>query len=97
MAFNSGLFFVKANDKTIDLMTRIAGGWASPVVLAWGRVGGELWVGGAPACEAGWEAVHSPGTASWRLRVCCHPPTPCPPPADKLSKQKEWDQSVWNE
>ncbi|PRW59143.1 Nucleotide-diphospho-sugar transferase family [Chlorella sorokiniana] len=40
MAFNSGLFFVKANEKTIDLMTRIA---------------------------------------------------------DKLSKQKEWDQSVWNE
>jgi hypothetical protein len=26
MAFNSGLFFIKAGNKTIDLLTRIAGG-----------------------------------------------------------------------
>lgn len=26
MAFNSGLFFIKASNKTIDLLTRIAGG-----------------------------------------------------------------------
>ncbi|EFN57650.1 hypothetical protein CHLNCDRAFT_9428, partial [Chlorella variabilis] len=40
MAFNSGLFFIRANDKTIDLLTRIA---------------------------------------------------------DRLAKESDWDQSVWNE
>lgn len=40
MAFNSGLFFVKANDKTIDLMTRIAGGRWGQAALAEGRLVG---------------------------------------------------------
>lgn len=38
MAFNSGLFFIRANAKTIDLLTRIAG---------------ALWVGGGRMCVWG--------------------------------------------
>lgn len=53
MAFNSGLFFVKANDKTIDLMTRIAGGCCF--------CGWVLWV---PAQSAGCGSLPSTGVAA---------------------------------
>jgi hypothetical protein len=44
MAFNSGLFYIKANARCIDLLTRIAGG----------RGGGGVWAGQGD--HQGWAA-----------------------------------------
>lgn len=113
MAFNSGLFYIRANPRTVDLLTRIAGGrgQGAGVGVGWERAFGGFglrsWVGGMGARMQG--QLTLPALCISIHRIGPHP-TPTPPShptasapapagsaADKLGKHKEWDQSVWNE
>ena len=49
MAFNSGLFYIKANARTIDLLTRIAGGCGCGGVWAGHGTAGRPTSAGLPA------------------------------------------------